>query len=316
MLGLLSLLAVWVGVLMYYHLRDLRRQRQERRRQAEAAWNEHLRRLDLPPSWAEVARTLAGYLRDPSEKYLLFENRQSFDLAARAALEDGAVAESSISALRVRLGFSAGPQSSPPSTAGLAAGATVFIRGTGSRHPIRARVLGPEPHNLKLQLQEQACSFPTGSTVVLYHRNDRGVFRIVTDVLGCEEKVLWVRHSEHVSREQKRKFFRKRLSAPVRVARDREETAIHRTHLRDLGGGGASFLNPEGRFTVGDLVRMELTARDGTHLWLHAKVLRVSENGRICHVEFYSIRESVRDKIYNMIFLPSQGERGYSSKEL
>jgi hypothetical protein len=38
-------------------------------------------------------------------------------------------------------------------------------------------------------------------------------------------------------------------------------------------------------------------------------VLRLSEQGNVCHVEFYSIRESLRDKIYNMIFAPPEKER-------
>jgi c-di-GMP-binding flagellar brake protein YcgR len=164
--------------------------------------------------------------------------------------------------------------------------------------------MNPEPHHLKLQLHGGEHRFPTGSSVEIYYRNDRGVFRVATDVLGQEGKVLSVRHSERVSHEQRRKFFRKRVSEPAHVRYDSEEAESVHTRLLDLGGGGASFSNPDGMFKLGDLVRIDLTARDGTRLSLHAKVLRLSERGNVCHVEFYSVRESLRDKIYNMIFAP------------
>lgn len=307
MFGLLLLLVVWIGILFYYHSREKRRQRQARERVAAEAWEEHIERLELPPSWVEVAETLARYLRDPVDRHLLFENQQAFNAAARAALADGAVREGTVSALRVRLGFSVSDAGSPISTASLNEGSTVFVK--RGRTPLRATVLAPDPHHLKLQLHGEGQHFRRGSSVELYYRNARGVFRMVTDVLGQQEGVLSLRHSEQVSQEQKRKFFRKRISEPARVSYDSEEAEPIATRIRDLGGGGASFVNPDRVFKLGDLVRLELSARDGTHLELHAKVLRLSEQGNVCHVEFYSIRESLRDKIYNMIFAPPEKER-------
>jgi hypothetical protein len=305
--GLLLLLVVWVGILFHYHSREKRRQRELRENAAQEAWNDHIERLELPPSWVEVAETLTRYLRDPVDKHLLFENQQAFNAAARAALADDAVREGTVSALRVRLGFSVSEEGSPISTASLNEGSTVFVK--KGRSPVRATVLAPDPHHLKLQLHGEGHHFTTGSSVELYYRNARGIFRIVTDVLGRQEGVLSLRHSERVSRQQKRKFFRKRVSEPARVSYDADEADQHATRIRDLGGGGASFVNPDRTFGLGDLIRLELTARDGTHLELHAKVLRLSEQENICHVEFYSIRESLRDKIYNMIFAPPEKER-------
>ncbi|MFP4374795.1 MAG: PilZ domain-containing protein [Spirochaetaceae bacterium] len=302
--ALLLLLALWFGLLFHYHSRERRQQRAERIAAAHEAWEEHIRRLELPPSWIEVVEVLARYLRDPEEKYLLFENQHSFNHAAEAALGEGAVREDTVSALRVHLGFSVPEQGSPISTASLSPGTTVFVRPSRDRTAIRARVLAPDVRHLKLQLKPDSPRIPTGSSVQVYYRNDRGIFRIVTNVLGQEDGVLSLRHSEHISREQKRKFFRKRVSEPVRVSHDSDESEPHPTRLLDLGGGGASFVNPDGLFSAGELVRMWITSRDGSRLNLHGKVLRLSQDGGVCHIEFFSIRESVRDKIYNMIFAP------------
>lgn len=309
MLVLLTLVGLWLGSLFYYHAREKRRQHEARVRSAAEAWEEHIRQLQLPPSWVEVAGVLANYLRDPVEKYLLFENQQSFNAAAQAAIADNAVRENTVSALRVQLGFSVPEEGTPISTAGLRPGTTVFLRTARGKSPIRARVLAPEPHHLKLQLQSDGRRLKSGSRVEIYFRNARGVFRIVTDVLGHEDRVVSLRHSEHISREQKRKFFRKRVSEPAYVSRDSDEAERHPTRIIDLGGGGASFANPDRIFSLGDLVRVELTARDDTQLSLHAKVLRLSGDGNVCHVEFFSVRESLRDKIYNMIFVPQPEER-------
>jgi hypothetical protein len=304
-----------MGILFYYHGREKRRHREERQRVAEELWNEHVQRLELPPSWVEVAETLARYLRDPVDRYLLFENQHSFNAAAQAALADDAVREGTVSALRVRLGYSVSPEGSPLSTASLSQGTEVFVRSRTHREPVRATVRAPDPHHLQLQLHEPERHFRRGSAVELYYRNARGVFRILTDVLGQEEQVLSLRHTERVSREQKRRFFRKRLSVPIRVSYDSEEAERHPTRVRDLGGGGASFVNPDGLFALGDLVRLQLTARDGARLELHAKVLRLSENGNVCHVEFYSIRESMRDRIYNLLFAPPAKDAANASAD-
>jgi hypothetical protein len=248
-------------------------------------------------------------LRNPEDTYLLFENPQSFNAAAEAALQDEVVKEGTVAALRVQLGFSVSDAGSPISSASLKEGATVFIRDHKHRSPVRATAMSPSPHHLRLQVHENGRRFKTGGRVEIFYRNDRGVFRIATDVLGQQESVLSVRHTEQVSREQKRKFFRTRISVPAHVRRDTEDAEPYVTQVLDLGGGGASFANPDGIFGAGDLLLLELTARDGTELSLHAKVLRLSRNGNVCHVEFYSVRESIRDKIYNMIFVPPKQTR-------
>ena len=298
------LILLWILGLTFYHARERKKARKARQGQAREVYEEHVRRLELPPSWVEVTDILAKYMRRPEDSYLIFENPQSFNAAASAALADDAVSEGTIAALRVQLGFSVGEGGSPISTASLKEGSTVFVRMREDQSPVRATVLAQDPHHLRLQLPHEGPHFPTGRAVEVFYQNDRGVFRLSTDVLGQEERTLSLRHTERVSHEQKRKFFRKRVSEPARVRHDTEDAEPLFTRLLDLGGGGASFANPDGVFKLGDLVRIDLTARDGTHLSLHAKVLRLSEQGNVCHVEFYSVRESLRDKIYNLIFAP------------
>lgn len=292
----------FVGVLVYYYHREARRAREQQERIAREAYDEHIRRLELPPSWIEVTDTLGRYFRNPREKHRIFENPQSFNVAASAALADQAVREDTVAALRIRLGHSVSEGGAPTSTASLRKRAKVFVRRPRSRTVSRGVVTSPDAHRLVIELASPAPRFPAGTGLEVLYRNERGIFRIVTTVLGQEDTELSLRHSENVSREQKRKFFRKRVSEPARIRRDSEESESYTTRLLDLGGGGASFTNPDALFRLGDLLRIELTARDGALLSLHAKVLRLSNNGNVCHVEFYSIRESVRDKIYNMIF--------------
>lgn len=309
MFGLLSLLFAFVGVLVYYYHHETKRVREKLTRFAEEAYDAHVRRLELPPSWIEVTDTLSRYLANNTKKHLLFENPQTFNAAASAALEDEAVREDTIAALRVRLGHSVSEGGAPTSTASLKEGTKVFVRKPRSRRVSRAVVMTPNPHHLLVELAPPAPRYPSGTELEILYRNERGIFRIITSVLGQEDNELSLRHTEKVSREQKRKFFRTRVSEPARVCRDAEESEVHTTRVLDLGGGGAGFTNPEAEFQVGDLLRIDLTARDGARLSLHAKVLRLSEDGNVCHVEFYSIRESVRDKIYNLIFSPPQRQQ-------
>ena len=75
------------------------------------------------------------------------------------------------------------------------------------------------------------------------------------------------------------------------------------TRVRAVGGGGASIENPNERYRPGDRLELRFATDGGrTPLLATARVVRCSEGDTVAHLEFTSIHEFVRDRIYRLLF--------------
>ena len=70
----------------------------------------------------------------------------------------------------------------------------------------------------------------------------------------------------------------------------------------DLGGGGASLINPEMNFRPKDGIDLLFSTSNESHIALTAEVIRVSADGQTLHVAFGHMPESNRDRIFNYLF--------------
>jgi len=109
-----------------------------------------------------------------------------------------------------------------------------------------------------------------------------------------------------LKRYQKRRYYRKQIALPVHVYPFDSDTPLL-SKSRDIGGGGASLLNPEGHFKVGDDIELRFKP-DDAEIRVTGTVVRVSDSGRTIHVNYEHIRDSLRDRIYNAIFKPPKDE--------
>ena len=67
-------------------------------------------------------------------------------------------------------------------------------------------------------------------------------------------------------------------------------------------------MNPEHRFKAGDDLELRFKPAGDLEVRLTASVVRLSDGGKIIHVNYEHIRESLRDRIYHAIFKPPKDE--------
>ena len=291
-----------IALLVYYVLRENKKYRRERLRRAEEVYADQVASLELTPSWQEALEKMARYLDEPKERYLLLENESLFNRAASQALEDGLVQSDTISALRVRLGFRKDPNRRISSTAGIPEGTTVFLRLSKQASPVKGTVLSHAPHSFRVEVASGVPAITPGRSIEVFYQNSAGIFRIATLVQKREESIVWLRHSEELSHQQQRRFFRRNYRESVLVKPVEGSFKPIKTTFVDLGGGGASLRNEANSFQVGNILELEFVSNEGQPLRVFAEVLRLSDKGAVAHTKFVSIREQVRDKIYNTIF--------------
>ncbi len=297
--------ALLIGGSTTYVFIQQRRGRAARFATARRVFDEHAARLKLAPSQLELLQLLAGYLREPWQKHRLIEEEITFTACARRALEEGVAKSDEISALRIALGFKRSGEHRLHSSTQLRPGTTVFLVRERRSPPVRGRVVSQTQRGFRVELQSGHGHFPTAGTVAVYYHSAAGVFRINTMIQAIDGPVIELRHSEVLTRTQQRRHFRRRLKLPVWVRKldDHPDTEPTETRFHDLGGGGASIINPDEQFQPGDELELRFsTDSSRTQLRATARVLRCSQRNTIAHLEFTAIHEFVRDRIYRLLF--------------
>lgn len=285
-----------------YAVRRSREQRRRRVQRAAERYESLVEEHGLSPSAQGAVEVLSDYLDDPGRKYLVLQNQAVFNQTAALARDDQALSEGQISALRVRLGFAGSSIGAhPQSSAEIPEGSGVLVL-EDREHPVHGRVLKPTTSAFRVKLDENEREFVVGNPVEVVYQNSAGVFQFDSGVLNRAGHELELEHSEHVETAQRREHYRRHLRFPVYVRAAEEEHRPVRSEFLDIGGGGASMVNPGERYEQGQTLELTFHPESESTLHIPAKVVRTSKQGKVLHLSFENIRESSRDKIYRMLF--------------
>jgi len=271
---------------------------------AQEVYNHITRKKAFNPLELDLLEKLSKHLNQFQEKYLLLESQSIFNACARKLQEAQRVPPSLIAGLRLKLGFKAtDPEKIPHSSVELPDDQPVMITGKGGKSGIHGMVLKSQPHSLSIALEEGSAPPAAGSLVQVYFQNRSGLFAFNTIVRKTEKEMIQVAHSEKIRRLQRRNFYRKKTTLPVYVKLSGAHEQPVRSAFIDLGGGGASIINPNRRFEAGNRIDLSFTFPSGrARINLTAEVMRESENGKKLHVIFGPIPESSRDRIMHFLF--------------
>ncbi|MFW6214491.1 MAG: flagellar brake protein [Alkalispirochaetaceae bacterium] len=291
-----------------YLVRQKRQQRKRKLRQAADRYESLVERHELSPGEQGAVELLADYLDDPTRSYLILQNQALFNQTAALALDDEALSEGQIAALRVRLGFAGSSLGAhPASSAELPEGSAVLVL-EDEEHPVHGRVLEPTTSAFRVHLDENERQFVIGNPVEVVYQNSSGVFQFRSAVLNRSGRDLELQHTEEVETAQRRDYYRREVEIPVYARQAGEEHRPVRSRFLDIGGGGASMVNPGERFEAEDSLELTFHPESDSTLHIPARVVRTSKGGKVLHLSFENIREGSRDKIYKMLF--RQGAEG------
>ncbi len=301
----LALLLLFIGFLIFMYRLQKKRLRESRNLRYVELYEAAMAKLNLNPSELHLLERLARYLKTPERKYLLLVNHSTFNACASRLCRQEDVQEASLSALRIKLGFKAqDPERIPSSTAELPQGLPVLITShTGKR--VTGRVAGSQPQSLIISPTEPI-KLPCGIEVRVYFQNRSGVFSFTThvqDTLEKPELAIHLAHSETIRQTQRRAYYREKLSLPIFIRPAGSEEKPLLSAFLDLGGGGASLRNPQNRYEAGVDLELTFLPSGADRLSLTAKVIRASRGGKVLHVRFGTITDSVRDRIIGFLFL-------------
>lgn len=301
----LVLLLLFIGFLIFMYRLQKKRLQESRNIRYVELYEAAMAKLNLNPSELHLLERLARYLKTPERKYLLLVNHSTFNTCASRLCREEDVQEVSLSSFRIKLGFNAqDPERIPCSTAELPQGLPVLITSrTGKR--AAGRIAGSQPHSLIISPTEPI-KLPSGIPVTVYFQNRSGVFSFTThvqDTLQKPEPAIHLAHSETIRRTQRRAYYREKLSLPIFVRPAGSEEKPLLSAFLDLGGGGASLRNPQNRFKAGVDLELTFLPSGADRLTLTTRVIRASRGGRVLHVRFATITDSVRDRIIGSLFL-------------
>ena len=303
------ILLVVVGLLVAYRVQRGRARRLENRLALER-FERLAGKLGLSGPEREALDHLAG--GQVARKLRLLASPSAFNSAAARlgpAAQD-ALAQSSLAELRLKLGYQArNPERAPSASSELPEGLPVLLVwvSPGGRRRLAAEVGAQEADALVLVHPPDATAPPPGSPVTVAFQNRAGVFSFRTRVRAASGGlrpaaggVVRLDHVERLERTQRRQYYRRKLRLPVQVQAREGEPPLA-SQLLDLGGEGASLVNPRKSLSAGDLAELAFRV-GGESFQLTAEVLRVSRDGQVLHVRFHGLREADRDRLLGTLF--------------
>jgi len=301
------ILLVAAGLFVAYRVQRAKARRLEARLALER-YERLAGRLGLDEAERELLDRLGA--GQAGRKLRLLASPAAFNRAAARLLEIGPIGEASLAELRLKLGFQArNPERVPSASSELPEGLPVLLvwaaagglrAAAGGRRRLAAEVSAQEADALVLVPREGSEPPPAGRPVTVVFQNRAGLFSFSTSVRTAAAGVLRLQQVERIERTQRRRFYRRRLRLPVSVQAREGEPALA-SQLLDLGGEGASLLNPGKELAVGDLPELRFRV-GGQAFELTAEVLRVSRNGQVLHARFQGLRDADRDRLLGVLF--------------
>lgn len=301
----LLLLFVPVAALVSYGVVSRRREHRIATERAAAAFEAACRAHDLSPSQSALMEAIAKQGARPEQKHLVFEDESVFNRGVKALSAFGSFADDSISAMRLTLGFTR-HGGVPVSSVSLPPGANIAIAIEGNPRVVGAQVRQQKTQGLVIALESDWNALRAGKRVRILYQSSSGVYSFISTILKVQNRLMLLRHSEHVHRSQRRRYFRRPIETEILIA-TKKDSDFDVAITKDMGGGGLSFVADRSDLKVGTSVNIQFhppiapedeRVRASTAL---ARVVRIGEDQTV-HVQFTTIREALRDRIIASLF--------------
>ena len=307
-LGFALFLGIIISIplmLTLFYRHQLKKARHTERNRSDEIIAKRAAKLELTPAEKRLVDRLADTDGRNGSSYLVLFDEPRFHKAAEALLEEeDAPPASAVAALRVKLGFNKEPAKIPHSTAMLPEGASLLVKSDKHGGVQQGKITNVSEQGFQLRLDGSYLLAP-GDSALFQYQNSSGTFVFKSYCLKRQGNLMIIRHQEKVKKLQKRRFFRSSYEGEAELGYyDKDERFP--TRFIDLGGGGASLINPDGRFHENDFLELSFRLDDKSGPYhLRCRVIRTSKNGQRLHLMFEGMKETVRDKILGALFKPN-----------
>lgn len=294
-------LVLFLGLLLGTYFYQKKKSREKRIAASQKLFESILQKGSFSDEEKEILENLSQYVPGGEEKkHLLVKNPYVFSEVSGKKIEEGEVSSESIDAIKKKLAECCFEKAKAIKTStDLPIGLHLYIM-QDKKVGFHGELDKKEPERLTIKLYESEAVFKKGSKVNIYFKTKSATLYFSPEVLSFETQVLEVSHPEKIQKVQRRKFYRKNLSRPVSIRRVGERSTWE-TRTLDLGGGGMSIENPEGKFHPGERVVLALKLPDAEEIKLSGKIIRISKGNQRLHIKFDAMKESKRDKIIGFI---------------
>jgi len=284
----------------YHHQTKKRRLEQSKR--AQQLFDHIIDEKGLGTEERRVLELLSGFLHPSREKNMLLESRALFNTCVKKLQQKQGVSQNLLSSIRKKLGFQTEmPEQILHSSTEIPDNLPVIVVIRGKPHcPGVLRKTGAQ--TLRIEMKRDHAPPEKGTPVVIYFQRPSGVFTFASRVTGTRERFIEITHTKSIKRLQRRHFYRKKTRVPAFVKLSGSPEHPIRSFLTDLGGGGATIVNPGNQFHEKDELALSLPIMKKESVQICAKVLRISGEGKLLHVAFHHISEASRDRIYRYLF--------------
>ncbi|GAB6088985.1 PilZ domain-containing protein [Spirochaeta dissipatitropha] len=298
-LGFLLLLLVFFVSVSY--LRRRQEQAQIKKR-SQKVYQTLLKRHSITADEEVLLSELAAFLRSNERSYMLMENQAIFNACAEKALHTDRLTKAQISALRDKLGFNKRRSGMILESSKQIPVTSPVILLKKPHSPVEGKVLEPTERAFRVQSGTKDMPFPAKSEVEIVYHDATGVYAFSAYLINFSSGVFSLTHSEQLRRVQRREYFRKKISIPCYMHRSGERDQVFPSRFIDLGGGGASVVNPKKAFSAGDDISLSFRSDTETMLHIIGRVVRTSKHNTVLHIDFDNMGESRRDRLYRLLF--------------
>jgi c-di-GMP-binding flagellar brake protein YcgR len=296
-----------VVFLIVFALIQVVRRKRRRVNQSREAFERTIADKNLTPIEIGLLERLAGQIpTGRANQHLVVQSRSAFDAVVDRYRQKEEIPEVLLATLRMKLGFLWGDGKRPMhATSEMLEGTEVtLIQWQGEK--AQGRVAEQRPDALVLRVEENRSVFESMTPLLVSFAHSNGVYAFCSQIIHREGSLLKLSHTEHFWKVQKRKYYRRQVTGPVMVTRAGSQEPPIQASLIELGGGGATIINPDKRLAGGEKITMVLQLKLEEKLTVQGEVVRLSKEESLAHIHFLSISDTMRDRILGYLFNTSE----------
>lgn len=275
------------------------------RRQADRT-NEIVRHLGRSifgeEGWAVVESTAARDGRQIDSILPLLEV-EAFDSWSENAIDQGLLSRYEAERLRAKMSGDLVPASSPgegPARSNVPIAPRMPISVAQEKYEVRGAIADVYNAEFRVWLLDNADGISEAEPALFTVLSRSGPHQFESRFSWDQDGSILVKSPDTIDHQQKRRFVRYPVALPAKVRTYLSGTSGTKTRITDLGGGGATISNPDGEYSIGNVIEIGFRAASKDYVVI-GRVIRTSNDAQFLHLRFEAIKDHLREQIASSV---------------